>query len=125
MALLMYCKESALTRYVDTDYGIDIIENLKTENLDHDTIGFLEGYAGEELNRLRDDMDPSQGNFRTNPMFARTDAAVSYQLPSLGETFPRMTVYGKIENLFDRNYHEVAGFRSPPLNYLIGVRATF
>ena len=73
----------------------------------------------------RDDIDPSQGSFRTNPMFARTDIAVSYLLPPLGETFPRITVYGKIDNLFDRSYQEVSGFRSPPLNYLIGVRTTF
>ena len=73
----------------------------------------------------RDDIDPFQGRPGTNPMFARTDMAVSYLLPSLGETFPRMTIYGKIENLFDRNYREIAGFRSPPFQYLIGVRATF
>lgn len=73
----------------------------------------------------RDDIDPRQGRPGTNPMFARTDVAVSYLFPSLGEAFPRMTIYGKIENLFDRNYQEVLGFRSPPLNYLVGIRATF
>lgn len=73
----------------------------------------------------RDDIDPRQGQPETNPMFARTDVAVSYLLPTLGEAFPRITIYGKIENLFDRNYQEVLGFRSPPLNYVVGIRALF
>lgn len=72
----------------------------------------------------RDDVDPRRG-FRTNPMYARTDVAVSYTLPSGFFSFSRFTVYGKIENLFDRNYQEILGFRAPPLNYLIGVRVTF
>ena len=72
----------------------------------------------------RDDVDPLRG-FRTNPMYARTDVAVSYTFPSRFVSFSSLTVYGKIANLFDRNYQEVLGFRSPPLNYLAGVRVTF
>jgi len=72
----------------------------------------------------RDDIDPSQGP-RANSMFARTDVALSYLLPSFGRMFPRLTIYGKIENLFDRNYQEVLGFRSPPLNYVVGLRTIF
>ncbi|MGE0682390.1 MAG: TonB-dependent receptor plug domain-containing protein [Candidatus Binatia bacterium] len=73
----------------------------------------------------RNDIDPRQGRPGTNPMFARTDVAISYLLPPWRGPFPRVTIYGKIENLFDRNYQEVLGFRSPPLNYLVGIRATF
>lgn len=73
----------------------------------------------------RDDIDPRQGRPDTNPMFARTDVAVSYLLPSWKGPFPRMTIYGKIENLFARNYQEVLGFHAPPLNYLVGLRVTF
>jgi vitamin B12 transporter len=73
----------------------------------------------------RDDIDPRQGRPGTNPMFARTDVAISYTLPSWRGPFPRMTIYGKIENLFDRNYQEVLGFRSPPLYYLVGLRVTY
>jgi vitamin B12 transporter len=73
----------------------------------------------------RDDIDPRGGASRTNPMFARTDVAVSYAFTSLAAPLSRLTIYGKIENLFDRSYQEVLGFRSPPLNYLVGIRATF
>lgn len=72
----------------------------------------------------RDDVDPLRG-FRTNPMYARTDVAVSYTFPSGLFRFSGLTVYGKIENLFDRHYQEVLGFRAPPLNYLAGVRVRF
>ncbi len=72
----------------------------------------------------RDDIDPRKGA-RTNPMFARTDLAVSYTLPAFGWTTSRLSVYGKMENLLDRRYQEVLGFRSPPFTYLAGLRLTF
>lgn len=85
----------------------------------------LNVHLGVKIIGDRDDIDPGSGGTRTNPMFARTDFALSYSLP--WRTFPlsRLTVYGKIENLFDRNYQEVLGFRSPPLNYLAGIRVAF
>jgi vitamin B12 transporter len=73
----------------------------------------------------RDDIDPLSGAARTNSMFATTNVAVSYSFPSTLAPLSQVTVYGKIENLFDRNYQEVLGFRSPPLNYLIGMKVTF
>jgi vitamin B12 transporter len=73
----------------------------------------------------RDDVEPASGAFRTNSMYARTDLAVSYSFPSRLFPLSRITVYSKIENLFDRDYQEVLGFRSPPFNYLAGVAVTF
>jgi vitamin B12 transporter len=73
----------------------------------------------------RDDIDPLSGAARTNSMFAATDVAASYSFPPSLAPLSRVTIYGKIENLFDRDYREVLGFRSPPLNYLIGARVTF
>jgi outer membrane cobalamin receptor len=51
--------------------------------------------------------------------------AASYTFPSRLFSFFNLTVYGKIENLFDRDYQEVLGFKSPQLNYLAGIRMTF
>lgn len=73
----------------------------------------------------RDDVDPLSGTTRANGMFATTNLAMSYSFPSSLAPLSQVTVYGKIENLFDRNYQEVLGFRAPPLNYLIGMKATF
>src|SRR5439155_23692469 len=87
-------------------------DDLLTFNLNLDVIGD------------RDDIDPLRG-FRTNPMYATTDLAVSYSFPVNILSFSRLTVYSKIQNLFDRHYHEVFGFRSPPLNYLAGIQITF
>jgi len=36
-----------------------------------------------------------------------------------------LTLFGRVENLFNRKYEEIDGFRAPPLNFLIGVRSTF
>jgi outer membrane cobalamin receptor len=58
-------------------------------------------------------------------MFATTNVAISYSFPSSLSPLSQVTIYGKIENLFDRNYQEVLGFRSPPLNYLVGAKVTF
>jgi outer membrane receptor protein involved in Fe transport len=87
-------------------------DDLLTFNVNLDVIGD------------RDDIDPLRG-FRTNPMYARTDVAVSYSFPVRFLPFSRLTVYSKIQNLFDRHYQEVLGFCSPPLNYLAGIRITF
>lgn len=87
-------------------------DDLLTFNLNLDVVGD------------RDDVDPLRG-FRTNPMYARTDIAVSYSFPVNFLSFSRLTVYSKIGNLFDRSYQEVLGFKSPPLNYLAGVKVTF
>ena len=58
-------------------------------------------------------------------MFARTNFAASYSfVPGLLAGM-RLAVYARVENLFDRDYEEVLGFRSPPLNYIAGVKVTF
>src|SRR5262249_61008058 len=88
------------------------MDDLLTFNLNLDVVGD------------RDDVDPLRG-FRTNPMYARTDIAVSYSFPVHFLSASRLTVYSKVQNLFDRHYQEVLGFRSPPLNYLAGIRVTF
>ncbi|HEV8715416.1 MAG TPA: TonB-dependent receptor [Candidatus Binatia bacterium] len=88
------------------------VDDLLTFNLNLDVVGD------------RDDVDPLRG-FRTNPMYARTDIAVSYSLPVNFLSFSRLTVYSKISNLFDHGYQEVLGFQSPPLNYLAGFSVTF
>lgn len=87
-------------------------DDLLTFNLNVDVIGD------------RDDIDPQLG-FRTNPMYARTDLTVSYSFPVHFLIFSRLMVYSKIGNLFNRNYQEVLGFKSPPLNYLAGFSVTF
>lgn len=56
--LLMHCKMNALTRYVDLGYCDDLMGNLKLQNLDHDTIGFLRGHAAHEADRIKGSKTP-------------------------------------------------------------------
>lgn len=82
--------------------GVRGAEDLLNLNLNLQVVG------------AREDVDPPTGAFRVNPMYARTDLAVSYAFPSPFFPSVQLTIYGKIANLFDRSYQEVLGFRSPP-----------
>jgi vitamin B12 transporter len=78
-------------------------------------------FAGE-----RHDLDPlTFEDVNNQPAYYRTDLALRYDVPILGEGMPRIGWFARISNLFDRRYSEVRGFRSPPLNVLAGGRLTF
>ena len=53
------------------------------------------------------------------------DLASYYSLPWRVPAVKDLTLFGKIENLFNRKYEEADGFRARPLNFLLGMRATF
>ena len=61
----------------------------------------------------------------TSPGYARVDLASSYVLPWRTAWVKQTSVFGKIENLFNKKYEEVDGFRARPFNFLLGMRATF
>jgi len=75
---------------------------------------------------LRDD-------FRAAPPFGNTvtagygivDMASSYRLPWRMPLVKETSLIGKIQNLFNKRYDQADGFRAPPLNFLLGLRATF
>jgi vitamin B12 transporter len=74
----------------------------------------------------RPDVDPDQGfAVRRNPAYARVDLAASYTFEQALAGRGDLTLFGKIENLTDERYEEALDFRSPRLNFLAGVRATF
>jgi vitamin B12 transporter len=77
-------------------------------------------YVGE-----RTDFDPL--TFDANAAqeaFTRVDLALRYDMPLPG-TPHRIGWFARIQNLFDRNYQEVRGFKSPPINVLAGARVMF
>ena len=53
------------------------------------------------------------------------DLASYYSLPLRVPAVKDLTLFGKIENLLNKKYEEADGFRARPLNFLLGVRATF
>jgi vitamin B12 transporter len=58
----------------------------------------------------------------TTAGYVRTDIASSYALPWRAPGIKRLSVFGKIENLFNKQYQEANGFRARPLNFLLGIR---
>lgn len=76
-------------------------------------------YTGE-----RNDIDPlTYQPVGHQPMFVRVDAAASYDIPR--RTGGTLGVFARVQNLFDRDYQEVRGFQSPPINVLAGLRVGF
>ena len=53
------------------------------------------------------------------------DVASSYRLPWRMAPVKETSLIGKIQNLFNKRYDQADGFRAPPLNFLLGLRATF
>jgi vitamin B12 transporter len=73
----------------------------------------------------RDDIDSVTGGNIKKPGYVRFDLAGSYRLPVKLALVHDVSLFGKIENLFDKKYEEADGFRARPLNFLLGVRASF
>ena len=61
----------------------------------------------------------------TTAGYVRVDLASSYILPLQLPAVKEVSLFGKIENLFNKRYQEADGFRARPLNFLIGLRGTF
>jgi len=59
----------------------------------------------------------------TKPGYGIVDLASYYSLPWKVPGVKNLTLFGKIENLFNKKYEEADGFRARPLNFLLGVRA--
>lgn len=94
--------------------------------------------AGDRLNANvtvvfvgeRHDLDPFSVPFpfmevNDQPEYTRVDLALRYDMPLPGYETHQIGGFARIQNLFDRQYDEVRGFPSPPINVLAGVRLTF
>ena len=57
--------------------------------------------------------------------YVKVDLASSYLLPWTAPGVKRLSLFGKIENLFNKKYEEADGFLARPLNFLIGIQGTF
>jgi vitamin B12 transporter len=91
-------------------------------------------YLYENLNvNLSANVVGSRDDFRasspfgdiTKPSYGIFDLASYYSVPWKVPGVKNLTLFGKIENLFNKKYEEADGFRARPLNFLLGVRATF
>ncbi len=72
----------------------------------------------------RDDIAPT-GKILDNAAYNRFDLTVNY---SPGLDWGRIhadQIYARVQNLLDRNYQQVLGFKSPPINFVAGVVLAF
>ncbi len=58
-----------------------------------------------------------------NPGYEKVDLAGSYKLLDKWAFLKGITVFGRIENLFDEEYQEAKGFPAPGFNFSLGLRA--
>ena len=73
----------------------------------------------------RDDTRPTTGASVKVGSYTRFDLAGAYQLPMKLEHVKELSLFGKIENFFNKKYEEAEGFRARPLNFLLGIRGAF
>ena len=92
--------------------------------LDYQNGPFHIGFDGHVTGRR---LDVDAVSFRTIDKggFSRFDLASSYDLPWRAPGIKRVSLYGKIENLFNKKYEEGDGFPARPLNFLLGIRGLF
>ncbi len=58
------------------------------------------------------------------PGYTRVDAAVSYLLLKDQLHLRELTLFGKVQNLFDEGYQQVFGFSAPRITFLLGLRGS-
>jgi vitamin B12 transporter len=69
----------------------------------------------------RDDITPV-GTIQNHDAYYRFDLVASYALGRRWNYLQDEQVFTRISNLFDRTYSEAFGFRSPPINFVAGVK---
>lgn len=68
----------------------------------------------------RDDMDPSTFTRRVKlDGYTLVNLATSYQLT------PTFQIFGRVENLFDKEYEEVKGYGTPGISFFGGIKLSF
>lgn len=87
-------------------------------------------HLGADLNLTfvgeRHDLDPfTFQDVNDQAAYTRADLALRYDMPMPVHAAYRIGWFARLQNLFDRNYEEVRGFKSPPINVLAGARLTF
>ncbi|MGH7767408.1 MAG: TonB-dependent receptor, partial [Candidatus Binatia bacterium] len=73
----------------------------------------------------RDDFDVQTFANIKMPGYTRFDLAGSYRLPLSFPWVKAISLFGKIENLFDKKYQETDGFDARPINFLLGLQGVF
>jgi len=94
-------------------------------NLDYSNERFRINLDANIVGRRDDRRATNFNEFITMGSYVRFDLAGSYRLPVQLGLVKSVSLFGRIENLFNKKYEEIDGFRARPLNFLLGIRGTF
>ncbi len=72
----------------------------------------------------RDDVSPV-GTILNNPAYHRFDFTINYSPALRWQRIRGEQIYVRVQNIFDRRYQQVLGFKSPPVNFVAGVTLGF
>jgi vitamin B12 transporter len=87
---------------------------------DQVTLSFDYMFVGD-----RADIDPVTSSIRNHAAYHRFDTVASYQGGVRWGRVRNEEMFARVQNLFDRNYSEVMGFKSPSVNFVAGVKLDF
>jgi len=87
--------------------------------------GFQINLNGNIVGRRDDRKAVNFSEFIKKPGYVKFDLAGSYKLPVEIPWTKSLSLFGKIENLFNQRYQETDGFPARPLNFLLGLRGVF
>lgn len=73
----------------------------------------------------REDLNPMTSAIQNHVAYDRFDLTVLYDLGARWRGVRDEQLYARVVNLLDRNYAEVLGFPSPPVNFVAGVKLDF
>jgi vitamin B12 transporter len=84
---------------------------------DHFDTAIIYNFFGD-----RDDFDQAAGIIRSHVGDHRFDVVLAYSAGVRLRRIRNEQLYAKIGNLFDRNYAEAFGFKSPPIHFVGGIK---
>jgi vitamin B12 transporter len=122
--------------------GFTLLPAAKTlERRPHNRMATMVTYSRDDLVRAADhfvanvnvvfvgerhDLDPfTFQDVDDQASYTRTDLALRYDTRSPWQAAQRVGWFARVQNVFDRNYDEVRGLKSPPINVLAGAEVTF
>ncbi|MGH7907722.1 MAG: hypothetical protein ACREP6_13955, partial [Candidatus Binataceae bacterium] len=73
----------------------------------------------------RADLNPVTFGYENNPAYHRFDLVAAYETSWRWRSVRKEEIFTRVENLFDRNYSEVIGFKAPTVNFVAGIKLDF
>ena len=73
----------------------------------------------DQLDFAPTDLSPGK-----RPGFGVVDTYAKYRIPSPAPEFKEIALFGKVQNLLNRDYEERKGYPAPGINFLLGAEVS-